>query len=90
MSLNIIKILKSNTWINQCRLKVSFYIKYFKKSPCWYYLVANKKNAHALPDKFNPGVSMKDTYKKDWTIGPPIGQGGFGLIYLGIPFTNYL
>jgi vaccinia related kinase len=41
-----------------------------------------------LAEKFNPGVVLKDLYKKEWTLGSPIGQGGFGLIYLGLYFSS--
>ena len=37
-----------------------------------------------MAEKFNSGVVLTDLYKKNWTLGAPIGQGGFGLIYLGI------
>ena len=29
------------------------------------------------------GVVMQDIIKKNWQLGPVIGQGGFGYIYLG-------
>ncbi len=36
-----------------------------------------------LPEKFTPGFGLKDLFKNHWTLGTPVGQGGFGLIYLG-------
>ncbi len=36
-----------------------------------------------MPEKFEDGFSLKDIFKTTWTLGRPIGQGGFGLIYLG-------
>jgi hypothetical protein len=36
-----------------------------------------------MPEKFSSGFQIKDNYKNTWTFGKPIGQGGFGLIYLG-------
>ncbi|AWP16861.1 putative serine/threonine-protein kinase VRK1 [Scophthalmus maximus] len=35
-----------------------------------------------LPEEFPPGEVLTDTGKKAWKLGAPIGQGGFGLIYL--------
>ena len=36
-----------------------------------------------MPEKFNENFALKDIKKTDWILGKPIGQGGFGLIYLG-------
>lgn len=36
-----------------------------------------------LAEEFPPGEVLTDTAKKAWKLGPPVGQGGFGLIYLG-------
>lgn len=36
-----------------------------------------------LAEKFPPGEVLTDTVKKAWKLGAPVGQGGFGLIYLG-------
>lgn len=36
-----------------------------------------------LAEEFPPGEVLTDTVKKAWKLGPPVGQGGFGLIYLG-------
>ena len=36
-----------------------------------------------LAEEFPPGEVLTDTGKKSWKLGAPIGQGGFGLIYLG-------
>ena len=46
--------------------------------------VAKKKNGYQIPEKFDEGFVLKDGFKANWTLGKPIGQGGFGLIYLGI------
>ncbi|KAM7376768.1 hypothetical protein PAMP_006476 [Pampus punctatissimus] len=35
-----------------------------------------------LAEEFPPGEVLTDTAKKAWKLGPPVGQGGFGLIYL--------
>ncbi|XP_077945151.1 serine/threonine-protein kinase VRK1 isoform X2 [Gasterosteus aculeatus] len=35
-----------------------------------------------LAEEFPPGEVLTDTGKKTWKLGAPIGQGGFGLIYL--------
>lgn len=35
-----------------------------------------------LAEEFPPGEVLTDTVKKAWKLGAPIGQGGFGLIYL--------
>ena len=45
--------------------------------------VAKKKNGYQMPEKFDEGFVLKDGFKANWTLGKPIGQGGFGLIYLG-------
>lgn len=36
-----------------------------------------------LAEEFPPGEVLTDTSKKSWKLGAPIGQGGFGLLYLG-------
>ncbi|XP_022606574.1 serine/threonine-protein kinase VRK1 [Seriola dumerili] len=35
-----------------------------------------------LAEEFPPGEVLTDTGKKSWKLGVPVGQGGFGLIYL--------
>uniref|UniRef100_A0A8C4FH94 non-specific serine/threonine protein kinase n=1 Tax=Dicentrarchus labrax TaxID=13489 RepID=A0A8C4FH94_DICLA len=35
-----------------------------------------------LAEEFPPGEVLTDTGKKAWKLGAPIGQGGFGLLYL--------
>lgn len=35
-----------------------------------------------LAEEFPPGEVLTDTGKKAWKLGAPVGQGGFGLIYL--------
>lgn len=37
----------------------------------------------ALPKPLPEGFILTDTDKKEWRLGKIIGQGGFGLIYLG-------
>lgn len=37
----------------------------------------------ALPKPLPDGFILTDTEKKKWRLGRIIGQGGFGLIYLG-------
>ena len=44
---------------------------------------AKKKNGYQMPEEFKAGFVLKDVYKKPWCLGKPIGQGGFGLIYIG-------
>ena len=36
-----------------------------------------------LAEEFPPGEVLTDMVKKSWKLGAPIGQGGFGLLYLG-------
>lgn len=36
-----------------------------------------------LAEEFPAGEVLRDTGKKAWKLGAPVGQGGFGLIYLG-------
>lgn len=36
-----------------------------------------------LAEEFPPGEVLTDTAKKSWKLGTPVGQGGFGLLYLG-------
>lgn len=36
-----------------------------------------------LPKPLPDGFILTDTEKKKWRLGKIIGQGGFGLIYLG-------
>jgi len=38
--------------------------------------------AYSLAKPLPPGEIMTDMLKKRWVLGAPIGQGGFGLIYL--------
>lgn len=38
---------------------------------------------HKLAEEFPPGMVLRDLCKKDWLLGSVLGQGGFGLIYLG-------
>lgn len=35
-----------------------------------------------LAEQFPPGEILTDSHKKGWKLGAPIGQGGFGLLYL--------
>jgi len=43
---------------------------------------AKKKAGYQMPEQFNAGFVLRDVYKKPWCLGKPIGQGGFGLIYI--------
>lgn len=36
-----------------------------------------------LAEQFAAGEIITDMSKKEWKLGLPIGQGGFGCIYLG-------
>lgn len=36
-----------------------------------------------LAEEFSPGEVFTDTSKKAWKLGPVIGKGGFGCLYLG-------
>lgn len=36
-----------------------------------------------LAEQFAAGEIITDLSKKEWKLGSPIGQGGFGCIYLG-------
>ncbi|KAK9507602.1 hypothetical protein O3M35_007422 [Rhynocoris fuscipes] len=40
-----------------------------------------KANGYRFPDRLPVGEVLKDSAKKEWIIGPPIGKGGFGEIY---------
>lgn len=41
-----------------------------------------------LPKPLPDGFILTDTVKKKWRLGKIIGQGGFGLIYLGIVMST--
>uniref|UniRef100_A0A4W4H673 non-specific serine/threonine protein kinase n=1 Tax=Electrophorus electricus TaxID=8005 RepID=A0A4W4H673_ELEEL len=41
-----------------------------------------------LAEEFPPGEVLTDTGKKSWKIGAPVGQGGFGLLYLASDETS--
>lgn len=41
-----------------------------------------------LAEEFPSGEVLTDTAKKSWRLGAPIGQGGFGLLYLGKSLCN--
>ena len=51
---------------------------------------ARGPKAPKLPDPFDNGTILRDVIKKEWKLGPQIGQGGFGLIYLGKHLSIYL
>lgn len=36
-----------------------------------------------LAEEFPPGEVLTDNAKKKWKLGSAVGQGGFGLLYLG-------
>jgi len=46
--------------------------------------VASAANGHQLAKPLPAGVVLTDLVKGEWKVGPPIGSGGFGLIYLGL------
>ena len=49
-------------------------------------LAAPKKRgprAYKLPESIPAGEILKDLYKKEWKLGPTVGKGGFGELYLG-------
>ncbi|TSV68137.1 Serine/threonine-protein kinase VRK1 [Bagarius yarrelli] len=41
-----------------------------------------------LAEEFPPGEVLTDTAKKSWKLGKPVGQGGFGLLYLANDNTS--
>ena len=41
------------------------------------------KGGHQLAAPLPIGTTLTDFRKKQWTVGKPVGSGGFGLIYLG-------
>jgi len=41
------------------------------------------KGPRGMAKSIPPGQKMIDLAKKEWQLGPVIGQGGFGYIYLG-------
>ncbi|XP_067680813.1 serine/threonine-protein kinase VRK1-like [Haliotis asinina] len=44
--------------------------------------VPRAPKGHKLAETFPKGEILQDILKKQWKLGPVIGQGGFGLIYL--------
>lgn len=42
-----------------------------------------KSGPRGMSKPIPPGLVMTDLFKKEWKLGPVIGQGGFGYIYLG-------
>ncbi|XP_022095718.1 serine/threonine-protein kinase VRK1-like [Acanthaster planci] len=44
--------------------------------------------AYKLPDPIPQGEVLKDLNKKEWKLGPTIGQGGFGELYLADEATS--
>ena len=42
-----------------------------------------KKAGYQMPEEFSVGFVLRDVFKKPWCLSKPIGQGGFGLIYIG-------
>ncbi|XP_071601750.1 serine/threonine-protein kinase VRK1 isoform X3 [Heliangelus exortis] len=41
-----------------------------------------------LAEVFAPGEVLADTSRKEWKLGVPIGQGGFGRLYLVLKWTK--
>jgi hypothetical protein len=42
-----------------------------------------------MGETFKEGLTIDDIYKNSWTLGKPIGRGGFGLIHLGKTFLFF-
>ena len=45
--------------------------------------VTKKAGPRGMMKPISAGLIMTDLMKKQWKLGPVIGQGGFGYIYLG-------
>ena len=43
---------------------------------------AKKENGYEMAEFIKNGTTIKDVRKKEWVVGDPVGQGGFGMIYL--------
>ena len=41
------------------------------------------KKKHRRAEKIEEGLMVKDCFNQYWTLGKTLGQGGFGIIYLG-------
>lgn len=41
-----------------------------------------KANGYEMAEFIENGTTIKDVRKKEWVVGDPVGQGGFGMIYL--------
>lgn len=48
----------------------------------------SRTKAYKIPPPLPSGEVLIDVKKKPWKIGQGIGQGGFGLIYLGNPLIS--
>lgn len=66
------------------------FLKYFSFPPLSLGKMPNKKTAgkrapakRKLAELFGLGEVLADTSRKEWKLGGPIGQGGFGRLYLG-------
>ncbi|XP_038074779.1 serine/threonine-protein kinase VRK1-like isoform X2 [Patiria miniata] len=44
--------------------------------------------AYKLPDPIPQGEVLKDLNKKEWKLGPTVGKGGFGELYLAAEATS--
>ncbi|XP_033634992.1 serine/threonine-protein kinase VRK1-like isoform X1 [Asterias rubens] len=44
--------------------------------------------AYKLPESIPAGEILKDLYKKEWKLGPTVGKGGFGELYLADEATT--
>ena len=42
-----------------------------------------KAGPKGMSGSIPPGLVLSDLVKKEWKLGPVIGQGGFGYIHLG-------
>ena len=60
-----------------CHFTVNTIIVFLAKKP------RAPKGGHQLAAPLPLGTTLTDFRKKQWTVGKPVGSGGFGLIYLG-------
>lgn len=49
-----------------------------------------KAGPKGMSGSIPPGLVLSDLVKKEWKLGPVIGQGGFGYIHLGNFFCYLL
>ena len=58
-------------------------LKLSMTNPCISAKKPRVTKGHKLAEQFPAGEILCDLCKKKWKLGSVIGQGGFGLIYLG-------